>query len=209
MVIKTSKGDVKVDKESVNALLGLPLGGMDISALTEANESTKLFSKWRRRYGKRRISPAELVSNISIDNYEDDLVFKLDFLVLFLTTIDCWKNGLCKYALIERLDLEVDLKDYDWCGYVVDAIRRGKEGWKREHFFDEVNYEMESEETLLEGDNNDGVETVNKFDENTIKGRISMLSSMYSRILKDKKAFAKAIVETRKSFPEEISLMNL
>ncbi|KAD6795553.1 hypothetical protein E3N88_06449 [Mikania micrantha] len=236
MVIKTSKGDVKVDKESVNALLGLPLGGIDISALTEANESTKLFSKWRRRYGKRRISPAELVSNISIDKYEDDLVFKLDFLVLFLTTIDCWKNGLCKYALIERLDLEVDLKDYDWCGYVVDAIRRGKDDWKREvsaiqfwsfenlqkregieikeggfglgeireHFFDEVNYEMESEEPLLEGDNNDdGVETINKFDENTVKGRISMLSSIYSRILKDKKAFAKAIVETRKSFPDD------
>ncbi|KAL8229617.1 hypothetical protein R6Q57_014517 [Mikania cordata] len=41
----------------------------------------------------------------------------------------------------------------------------------REHFVDEVNYEMESEEPLLEGDNNDDdVETVNKFDENTIKG---------------------------------------
>ncbi|KAL8261180.1 hypothetical protein R6Q59_025229 [Mikania micrantha] len=131
MVMKTSKGNIKVDKESVNALLGLPLGGIDISALTEANESTKLFSKWRWRYGKRRISPGELVNNIIIDKYEDDLAFKLDFLVLFLTTVDCWKNGLCKYALIERLDLEVDLKDYDWCGYVVDAIRRCKEGWKR------------------------------------------------------------------------------
>ncbi|KAL8268111.1 hypothetical protein R6Q59_001909 [Mikania micrantha] len=132
MVIKTSKGDTKVDKESVNALLGLPLGGIDISALTEANEYTKFFfSKWRRCYGRRRISPGELVSNISNDKYEDDIVFKLDFLVLFLTTVDCWRNGLCKYALIERLDLEVDLKAYDWCGYVVDAIKRGKEGWTR------------------------------------------------------------------------------
>ncbi|KAL8228228.1 hypothetical protein R6Q57_015812 [Mikania cordata] len=109
MVIKTSKGDIKVDKESVNGLLGLPLGGIDISALTEANECTKCFSKWRRRYGRRMISSGELVSDI----------------------IDCWRNGLCKYALIERLDLEVDLKAYDWYGYVVDAIKRSKEGWTR------------------------------------------------------------------------------
>ncbi|KAL8262459.1 hypothetical protein R6Q59_023808 [Mikania micrantha] len=259
MVIKTSKGDIKVDKESVNALLGLPLGGIDISALTEANECTKLFSKWRRRYGRRRISPGELVSNISIDKYEDDIVFKLDFLVLFLTTVDCWRNGLCKYALIERLDLELDLKDYDWCGYVVDAIKRGKEDWKRctrspsivgpltiltllyvdrvscwginenrevsaiqfwsfenlqkregieikeggfglgeirEHFVDEVNYEMESEEPLLEGDNND--------DDDVETGRRSILSSIYSRIVKDKQAFARATIETRSIFPDDM-----
>ncbi|KAL8265607.1 hypothetical protein R6Q59_002951, partial [Mikania micrantha] len=60
MVIKTSTGDTKVDKQSVNALLGLPLGAIDISALIEANECTKFFSKWRRRYGRRRISPREL-----------------------------------------------------------------------------------------------------------------------------------------------------
>ncbi|KAL8226976.1 hypothetical protein R6Q57_016808 [Mikania cordata] len=232
MVIKTSKGDIKLDKESVNALLGLPLCLIDISRLTEANEYTKFFSKWRRHCGRRRISPGELVSNISNEKYEDDIVFKLDFLVLFLTTVDCWRNGLCKYALIERLDLEVDLKSYDWCGYVVDVIKRGKKGWTRctrsppfvepltiltllyvdrvscrginenrevsaiefwsfenvqkhegieikeggfglgeirEHFVKEVNYEMDSEEPMLDGDNNDDdVGTVNRFDENNI-----------------------------------------
>ncbi|KAL8256335.1 hypothetical protein R6Q59_031402 [Mikania micrantha] len=241
MVIKTFKGYIKVDKESVNALLGLPLGGIDISALTEANECTKLFSKWRRRYGRRRISPGELVSNISIDKYEDEIVFKLDFLVLFLTTVDCWRNGLRKYALIGRLDLELDLNDYDWCGYVVDAIKRGKEGWKRctrsppfvgplkililmyvdrvscqginenkevstiqfwsfenlqkcegieikegglglgeirEHSVEEVNYEMGSEEPLLEGDNNDDddVET----DERAKKMKCGLLRKKYA-----------------------------
>ncbi|KAL8265608.1 hypothetical protein R6Q59_002952 [Mikania micrantha] len=79
----------------------LPLGAIDISALIEANECTKFFSKWRRRYGRRRISPRELVSNISNEKYEDDIVFKLDFLVLFLTTVDCWRNGLCKHGNLE------------------------------------------------------------------------------------------------------------
>ncbi|KAD7478439.1 hypothetical protein E3N88_01575 [Mikania micrantha] len=64
---------------------------------------------------------------------------------------------------------------------------------------------MESEEPFLEGDyNDDDVETVNKFDENTIKGRRSMLSSIYSRIVNDKKTFAKAIIETRSIFPDDM-----
>ncbi|KAL8224357.1 hypothetical protein R6Q57_019832 [Mikania cordata] len=258
-----------LNKRQRGLVRSMGFGGIDISALTEANECTKFFSKWRQRYGRRRISPEEIVNNISNDKYEDYIVFKLDFLVLFLTTVDCWRNGLCKYALIERLDLEVDLKDYDWCGYVVDAIKRGKEGWKRctrsplfvgpltiltllyidhvscqginenrevsaiefwsfenlqkregieikesgfglgeiiEHFVEEVNYEMESKEPLLEGDNNndDDVGTVNKFDENTIKGHRSMLSSIYSRIMKDNKAFAKAIIKTRSIFPDDM-----
>ncbi|KAL8228346.1 hypothetical protein R6Q57_015930 [Mikania cordata] len=45
--------------------------------------------------------------------------------------VSCWKNGLCKYGVVERLDLEVDFKDYDWSGFVLESLKSGKNGWTR------------------------------------------------------------------------------
>ncbi|KAI3803844.1 hypothetical protein L1987_32007 [Smallanthus sonchifolius] len=61
--------------------------GIDISALKKPKECTPEYQKWRSRFGRRTIGPSELVQTFFEDRYDDDLMFKLDFLVLFYTTM--------------------------------------------------------------------------------------------------------------------------
>ncbi|KAK9049739.1 hypothetical protein SSX86_031294, partial [Deinandra increscens subsp. villosa] len=56
-----------------------------------------------------------------------------DFLLLFVTTmIEGWKNGSCKMSLLSCLDDERDVKEYDWCGYILNRIKVCKKEWIRD-----------------------------------------------------------------------------
>jgi hypothetical protein len=133
MVLKTVKGEIKVDRESVGLLLGLPEGGIDTSTLKEQKPKTRDYVLWRKRYGLLDVATTEVVDNIGEDNYESDAIFKLDFLVLFITTmIECWQNGKCKYGMLKCLKDGTDISEYDWCGYIVDSIKKCKKKWSRD-----------------------------------------------------------------------------
>jgi hypothetical protein len=54
MIIKTGKCEIKLDKESIAALLGLPRGrGIDISRSDNTAKKSSDYVTWRRRYGLR------------------------------------------------------------------------------------------------------------------------------------------------------------
>ncbi|KAD6795418.1 hypothetical protein E3N88_06314 [Mikania micrantha] len=255
MFISTPKGTINIDINRIHNLLGLPTGGIPISSLKKPDEYADSYLVWRRRYGRRSIAPVDIVDNITVDAYDDHLIFKLDFLVLFITTmVGCWRNGLCKYGVVERLDLQVDIKEYDWCGYVVEAIRDSKIGWKRCSktppfvgpltiltllYVDGVSCRAMNEARVrcplsywtldnlqkrerieingggfglgdileqrvgggdYESDGEDAAETIN-FDNSSIKGHMSLLSSIYNRIKQEKSNFENSIRECLIKFP--------
>ncbi|KAD6454965.1 hypothetical protein E3N88_09671 [Mikania micrantha] len=98
MLIAAPKGSINIDVNSIHNLLRLPNGGIQISNLTKPEEYSEAYLLWRELYGRRSISPTDIVRNISVNSYDDELIFKLDFLVLFLTTMVVGKMG---YASME------------------------------------------------------------------------------------------------------------
>ncbi|KAK9053507.1 hypothetical protein SSX86_030141 [Deinandra increscens subsp. villosa] len=44
-----------------------------------------------------------------------------------------WKNGSCKTNLLSYLEDGRDVKEYDWCGYILSKIKVCKEGWIRDN----------------------------------------------------------------------------
>ncbi|KAK9049270.1 hypothetical protein SSX86_031763 [Deinandra increscens subsp. villosa] len=134
MVIVTEKGDIKVDKESLSLLLDIPEGGVDITTMEKPKKKSEVFKAWKKRYPPGAFPPSKVVSFIEANKYgEATNFFVLDFLLLFITTmIKAWKNGSCKPSLLAFWDDEREVKDYDWCDYILSSIKCCKEGWVRD-----------------------------------------------------------------------------
>ncbi|KAL8248954.1 hypothetical protein R6Q59_005822 [Mikania micrantha] len=188
MLISTQKGIINIDVNTIHNLLGLPMYSIPISSLKKPIVYADSYLLWRGRYG-RQSKPTNIVRNIN----DDHLNFKIDYLILFLTTmISCWRNVLCKYGVVGRLDLQVDIKEYDWCGYVVESIRDSKIGWRRctKTPLERIEIkeggfglrEILGHVNSKSDDEGEGEAETNNFDKSTIKGQISMFSSIYDRI---------------------------
>ncbi|KAK9058052.1 hypothetical protein SSX86_022892 [Deinandra increscens subsp. villosa] len=134
-VTKGGKGKVekKDEEETVKTVQDLPEGGIDISSLPKPKKQSEMFKEWKNRYPTTAFPPSTVVSWIEENNYENWMFFVLDFLLLFVTTmIEAWKNGSCKMSLLSCLDDERDVKEYDWCGYILNRIKVCKKEWIRD-----------------------------------------------------------------------------
>ncbi|KAI3749986.1 hypothetical protein L2E82_20610 [Cichorium intybus] len=93
LVIKTGKGDIKLTKDVVHDILGLPNGGTDIDDVEEVDETNEIITSWKSQFSKHDISKSELVSKIQESN-DDGILFKLNFIALFNSCIcKAYKTG--------------------------------------------------------------------------------------------------------------------
>ncbi|KAI3776424.1 hypothetical protein L1987_46206 [Smallanthus sonchifolius] len=104
--------------------------GKLLSFKVDEGNGSDLFGVERK---KRQVAGAkEIADRIIESNDEDGMMFKIDFIVLFSSTmIKCHKNGLCRHDIIDYKTDDNDFGDFDWCSYVVDSIRNCKKGWRR------------------------------------------------------------------------------
>ncbi|KAF5761510.1 hypothetical protein HanXRQr2_Chr16g0765921 [Helianthus annuus] len=62
--------------------------------------------------------------------YHDMVHFRTDFAVLFLTTmVTSQQNGYVKDKVLKCLTAETRFEDYNWCGFIVDCLRKCKKKW--------------------------------------------------------------------------------
>jgi len=127
------KRHIKVDKESIENLLGIPNDGLSISSLKKTDRDP-LVQQWKDRYPGLGISPAQIVKKIKENAYDNEKIFEIDFLMLFVTTmIKCSNNGRCMYKLLDRLPMHANFIHFDWCEYVIDKIKTSKLEWKNDN----------------------------------------------------------------------------
>ncbi|KAK9048517.1 hypothetical protein SSX86_032518 [Deinandra increscens subsp. villosa] len=130
---------IKVDAKLIHKLLGIPNFGLELAILDQESEQ-KLDDKnleapimeWKMRY-KDTITPRMIEFEIRTSKDDDSFNFKLDFIMLFLSTMvttDC--NGTCKLSILHQLSAEVNFSEINWCKYVVDCMKKCKDEWATE-----------------------------------------------------------------------------
>lgn len=132
MEINLENGEkIKITKDVVHEMLGIPKGKQDLYALPTQEKLCKENEKWKGKHPKN-ITPADCVKRIA-ESKETGWGFKLDFLILFTTTMgECFKSGICKLDILQYLNKETDLSNIDWCGFVLNILKSSKNGWKRD-----------------------------------------------------------------------------
>ncbi|KAD3337316.1 hypothetical protein E3N88_32836 [Mikania micrantha] len=130
MEILGREGPIKVNEEAVFGLLGVPNGGIDLKNVNPTKNLCKKIQEWRNLYTNDYISPSELVKRFSEAGDDDSFNFKLDFLMLFLSTIvECHAHGKCKLDVLNYLADNTDISKVNWCSYIIDCIEKCKSGW--------------------------------------------------------------------------------
>ncbi|KAJ0606844.1 hypothetical protein HanHA89_Chr03g0089731 [Helianthus annuus] len=131
MEIKFGRIAIKVDEEAIHQLLGLPNSGFDLTAVTPPKENTALGKAYKKRHdNKFTIKAKKIVEKISFGEDKEGLMFKLDFIVLFINTmVECHINGLCKAGIVDLLNEDMDFSKINWCKYIVHIIKRCKKVW--------------------------------------------------------------------------------
>ncbi|KAJ0704532.1 hypothetical protein HanPI659440_Chr14g0563721 [Helianthus annuus] len=131
MEIELGDKKIMVDKEAISQLLGFPCGSLIISENERLQEREHIVNVWKSRYPTFLVSTFQIGAKIIENDYNEEILFKIDFLMLVITTlIESNQNGTCKYQLLDLLRMENNFGDYDWCAYTMDALRGCKKNWK-------------------------------------------------------------------------------
>ncbi|MFS8008116.1 hypothetical protein Hanom_Chr14g01268951 [Helianthus anomalus] len=132
MGIRLGEQTIKVDKESVRKLLSLPCGGIRVNIDNKEACKHSLVSRWRGRFSRCIISCKDLVDKITDNEYEDEEMFQLDLVMLFISTmVSCTMNGITMYTLLYMFDMDHGFREHDWCQFIIDTVKVCKNHWKR------------------------------------------------------------------------------
>ncbi|MFS8002094.1 hypothetical protein Hanom_Chr13g01198061 [Helianthus anomalus] len=133
MEINHGDRQIKVDKECIRRIMGVPYRGIRVVNDAEGcSDAEKVVEAWKNRFVKVLISCKNIVDKIRENCYEDEEMFKIDFAMLFLATmIASTKNGHAMYTILCWFYLSKGFKEHDWCQLIMDTIRVWKSDWDR------------------------------------------------------------------------------
>ncbi|KAI3704425.1 hypothetical protein L1987_74645 [Smallanthus sonchifolius] len=89
MEINIGNVQTKVDKESVHQLLGIPNGREELTSLTYKKKLEGNVMSWRNLCKEKHVAPPDIVKRISQSSDDDSILFKLDFLLLYVDRVNC------------------------------------------------------------------------------------------------------------------------
>ncbi|PWA40472.1 hypothetical protein CTI12_AA560510 [Artemisia annua] len=78
---------------------------------------------------KEKATPALIVKEINRTS-NVDFMFKINFLMLFASTMGTLDSGVkCPYNVLRNVKEDDDIADIDWCGYILDCLKGSKHNW--------------------------------------------------------------------------------
>ncbi|CAH1448073.1 unnamed protein product [Lactuca virosa] len=113
-VLKVINGEIKVDRQSVNEMLGIPMGDQKVEDLSFRPAEDECYSKWISQFHKAENIRLNDITNAIISSKEADFNFKLNFIVLFCNTlVESTPTGYFYGPLTYLLLLYVDHVQFD------------------------------------------------------------------------------------------------
>lgn len=124
---------MEITRHTIHDVLGVPMGDRKINALKAAKMRDAVTSEWRQQFpvNKKRIYPNNVSDNM-VYQKQGGKMFQLNFLVLFVTIMaEVIKCGTVNQKFLPCMTNINEIKDMDWCGYILDCLKRTKAEWKR------------------------------------------------------------------------------
>ena len=131
--LKFNGNTIRVTREAVHEILGIPMGTIHVDALKGTSRSDKLTKSWKSLFGGN-------IGRIYFTNVEDIIqsqkeggwMFKVTFLVLLFTAMG--QSNMCATVNLKFLPCilgEEDIIHLDWCTYMIECLVNTKRSWKR------------------------------------------------------------------------------
>ncbi|CAH1440948.1 unnamed protein product [Lactuca virosa] len=121
-----------VTREIVHEIYGIPMGDIPMGDPSKANPENKLVKLWKSQFPKtiKRIQLTHVIDMIVKDTNAGRF-FIMNFLVLFVSVmIEYSTMGTVNQAFLENISGDMDIKQLDWCRFVVSCLKSSRMMWK-------------------------------------------------------------------------------
>lgn len=124
---------ILVTKQLISEIMGFEPSGLDFNSLPSCEKTNPILKEWKSQFPDKKYS-SEAYLDLIKRTKEDTLMFRLNFLTLFINTfIESMPMGTCQIKVVNKLILLDDYSKIDWCGYMLDSLRTRKSKWKRDY----------------------------------------------------------------------------
>ncbi|PWA48886.1 hypothetical protein CTI12_AA488630 [Artemisia annua] len=134
MELRLERGSIKVTRQKVHDMLGVPMGSRKLNEMEPREWDDEFITRWEQQYyklgKKEKATPALIAKEINRTS-NADFMFKINFLMLFASTMGTLDSGgKCPYNVLRNVKEDDDIADIDWCGYILDCLEGSKHNWK-------------------------------------------------------------------------------
>ncbi|KAI3502715.1 hypothetical protein L1887_30957 [Cichorium endivia] len=137
-----SAGNIKITKESIRDILGVPCGGKTIVTQVRCMRTHPVTEFWNKQFEKQKtnkpnvnsIGSAAVLQEIKggkdIRDEDGKKLFVLNFLVLFATCfVEGNQRGSCNTKFLHNISNIDDVSKLDWCGYIFECLCKADKIW--------------------------------------------------------------------------------
>ncbi|PWA98161.1 ulp1 protease family, C-terminal catalytic domain-containing protein [Artemisia annua] len=124
---------ILITAKMIKDMMGIPMGGTAVTEVRFATTEHPLIVRWRHTYDypDDRFTLSKVVEKLLVEHHTG-LEFKLNFLVAVMSILgDCTKNGLVNQKFIQCIEKEEDIKNMDWCTYLLETMKKSKAEYTR------------------------------------------------------------------------------
>ncbi|PWA39037.1 hypothetical protein CTI12_AA484010 [Artemisia annua] len=132
MSLNLKSGGIKINRETVNTIMGFPMGKEKIKYIKRVRTNNPTIISWRNQFHRYKnsketnIRVTEVV-NVILDNGNTDPMFLLNFFVVLSSCLCLPGSGVaCQKILSFIPDFDDDIKKLDWCSYLLDCLKDSK-----------------------------------------------------------------------------------
>ncbi|CAH1438407.1 unnamed protein product [Lactuca virosa] len=123
-------GVIDVTRESVNQILGFPLGKTKFSSLPFRTADDNSYEKWTEHFDNNNIIRLKWIKMKIVSRNKSDMNFKLNFLALLINSlIETSSSGKANIYPIQYITKKTEIKNIDWCSYLIDSLVKIKESF--------------------------------------------------------------------------------
>ena len=119
---------ILITAKMIKEMLGIPMGETAVTQVRFATTEYPLIVRWRHTYDypDDRFYLTTVVEKL-LTEHHTGLEFKLNFLVAVISILGaCTKNGLVNQKFIQCIENEEDIKNMDWCTYLLEIMKKAK-----------------------------------------------------------------------------------
>jgi len=130
MHIKVDNDFIPVTPESVQEMLGIPMGENKLSELPRRDKDDKCLEDFNQQFVSSKMIRLQELKNEIICTEEADMNFKMNFLTLFVNTFcESTPMGRCITTPLDHISTNTDIANIDWCSYLLDCLVRTKQSY--------------------------------------------------------------------------------
>lgn len=128
---------IEITREVVRDVLGVPMGEVHVDARDGTDFRNPLVRRWKAQFDmslKRHHLTG--LADVMLGNSNGGWMFKVNFLVLFFSTIgELNKSNTANLKFIHLLNSEADIMKLDWCTYIIECLIKTKKSWNRKRHY--------------------------------------------------------------------------